>query len=114
MNYPRNGVSDIGLIHPYILGLKYPSQIYSLGHATSHINAREKADTDVQCALNNHIERENQWTRKTSTIVESEQIYKEAKEQLNLTDIEHVGVSTTISKKLDVHNANILQQLHQL
>ena len=86
LNYPKHGVSDIGLYHPLGIGIKKPSQIYMEGHVMSYINSKEKADADVEHALNNRLHREYIWQKKLSTITVADDIYKKAKLKLNLTN----------------------------
>ena len=86
LNYPKHGVSDIGLYHPLGMGIKKPSQIYMEGHVMSYINSKEKADADVEHALNNRLHREFTLKKKLSTITVADDIYKKANLKLNLTN----------------------------
>ena len=80
LKFPNNGVSDISIFHPYMLGVKPPSQVYLEGHAGNYLNSRVRGDPDVQEALDAAVEREEAWVRKSSTVCECRDIYNEVSE----------------------------------
>ena len=68
LNIPSHGASDISIFHPYLLGIKTPSQLYLEGHAGNYTLMRLKGDTIVNHTLNSRLERESNWTGKSSTV----------------------------------------------
>ena len=76
-NIQKNGVSDSSIFHPYMLGMKAPSQMYKEAHAGVHTMIRMKGDEVVNHALDSRIEREPRWTRKSSTICEARKILQD-------------------------------------
>ena len=58
----KHGVTDAALFHPYMLGLKSPSLIYTEAHAGNHAIVRTKGDIIVNHALDSRIEGEEAWT----------------------------------------------------
>jgi hypothetical protein len=65
MNYP----------HMLLMGIKSPSQLYLEGHAGNFLMCTLKADKNVQLALDSHLSRESNWTRKSSTIIQCSTIF---------------------------------------
>ena len=80
LKFPSNGVSDISIFHPYMLGVKPPSQVYLEGHAGNYLNSRVRGDPVVQEALDVAVEREEAWIRKSSTICQCRDIFNEVEE----------------------------------
>ena len=78
LNIQTNGVSDASMFHPYMLGLKTPSHIYKEAHAGTYVAMRLKGDKIVNHALDSRLERESEWSRKFSTVVAMDKIYKES------------------------------------
>ena len=68
LNIPSHGASDISIFHLYLLNIKAPSQLYIEGHAGNYTLMRLKGDPIVNHALNSRLERESNWTTKSSTI----------------------------------------------
>ena len=68
LNIPSHGASDISIFHLYLLNIKAPSQLYIEGHAGNYTLMRLKGDPIVNHALNIRLERESNWTTKSSTI----------------------------------------------
>ena len=64
----KHGVTDTAIFHPYMLGLKTPSQVYLEAHASTLAIIKTKGDPHVNHAVNSRLERESGWTRKYSTI----------------------------------------------
>ena len=77
----KHGVTDSAIFHPYMLNIKSPSQIYNEAHAGNHAIIRSKGDNIVNHALDSRIERESVWTRKHSTIVTMQEMWKNNIEQ---------------------------------
>ena len=74
LNIPSHGASDISIFHPYLLNVKTPSQLYLEGHAGNYTMMRIKGDRIVNHTLDSRLERESNWTNKSSTIVSCQQI----------------------------------------
>ena len=74
MNIPSHGASDIAILHPYLLSVKTPSQLYMEGHAGNYTLMRIKGDKTVNHTLDSRLERESSWTQKSSTIVQCQQL----------------------------------------
>ena len=83
------------------------SQAYLEGHVSAYINSLLVADIDTKEALKCAEEREGQWTRKSSTLMQCKQILKEMTEEDGCT-IPTVGnvykESKTLSKVADCLN----------
>ena len=77
LNIQNHGVSDASVFHPYMLGVKLPSQLYKEAHAGTYAMIRMKGDTLVNHALNSRLQREEKWTRKYSTTKEMQSMWKE-------------------------------------
>ena len=73
----KNGVSDISIFHPYMLGMKSPSQVYKEADTGTYTMMRRKGDSVVNHVLDSRLERESGWKRKSSTVVEANTILKE-------------------------------------
>ena len=81
LKIPARGVTDLSIFHPYMLGIKPPSQVYLEGHAGNYINSVVRGDPVVKEALAVAVEREEVWSRKYSTICESRIIFREVSEE---------------------------------
>ena len=77
LNIPSHGASDISLFHPYVMGLKTPSQLYHEGHAGNYTIMRLKGDQVVNHTLDSRLERESNWSVKSSTISFCDQVLNE-------------------------------------
>ena len=80
LKIPSRGVTDLSIFHPYMLGVKPPSQLYLEGHAGNYLNSTVRGDPVVKEALAVAVAREEQWARKSSTICECRDIYTEVSE----------------------------------
>ena len=76
LSFPTNGVSDLGIFHPSILGIKYPSQVYLEAHVSSYISLKLTEDPVVKEAMSCQLEREGAWKKKSSTAMECQQIFE--------------------------------------
>ena len=65
-----------------LLGVKPVSQVYLEGHLGAYINSKLVSDEDTQEALKSAEEREAEWTRKSSTILQCKDIFTEMKEEM--------------------------------
>ena len=74
-NIQKNGVTDISIFHPYLLGIKAPSQIYKEAHTSTYAMMRLKGDEIVNQAIDSRLERESMWVKKSSTIVQADCIF---------------------------------------
>ena len=63
----KHGVTDTAIFHPYMLGVKNPSQMYLEAHAGTLAMIRIKGDPLVTHTVNSRLERETGWTKKFST-----------------------------------------------
>ena len=68
LNIPSRGVTDLTFFHP--------SQLYFEGHAGNYVNSCLKGDKVVNVALDSALEREKEWSRKSSTIAKCDEIFK--------------------------------------
>ena len=68
------------IFSPLLLGVKPVSQTYLEGHLSAYLNSKMVADIDTKEALLCAEEREGNWTRKSSTLMECKEIYEEMKE----------------------------------
>ena len=72
-----------GIFSPMLLGAKPVSQVYLEGHLGAFINSKLVSDEDTLAALANAEEREAEWTRKSSTIMQCKEIFQEMKTEQN-------------------------------
>ena len=77
LGFPKRGATDLGIFHPNILGVKYPSQVYLESHMNNHINLMLSEDPVVKEAVNCQLEREGAWTRKSSTAAKCQTIFNQ-------------------------------------
>ena len=82
LKIPSRGVTDLSIFHPYMLGVKPPSQVYLEGHAGNYLNSVVRGDPVVKEALAVAVDREEVWSRKSSTICECRDIFLEVDEAL--------------------------------
>ena len=73
----KNGVTDVSIFHPYMLGIKAPSQLYKEAHVGVFTMIRMKGDKVVNHALDSRLDRESKWTRKSSTACEANKIFQD-------------------------------------
>jgi hypothetical protein len=76
LSFPTRGVTDLGIFHPGILGLKYPSQVYLEAHMTSFISLKLTEDPVVKEAVDCQLQREGAWKKKSSTAMECQEIFE--------------------------------------
>ena len=81
LGVPARGATSEGIFSPLLLGVKPVSQTYLEGHISAYINSLLVANKDTKEALKCAEEREGQWTRKSSTIMQCKQIVKELTEE---------------------------------
>ena len=72
------------IFHPYLMGLKTPSQLYMEGNAGNFLTCKVKADSRVNFALESQLSRESHWARKSSTITECQSIIEKVSENMML------------------------------
>ena len=84
-NIQKNGVTDISIFHPYLLGIKAPSQVYQEAHTSTYTMIRLKGDKVVNQALDSRLGRESAWTNKSSTIVKADGVFKKNIENKKIT-----------------------------
>ena len=75
-NIQKNGISDISIFHPYLLGIKAPLQLYKEAHTGTYTMIRLKGDKIVNQALDSRLERESSWIKKSSTVTGADKIFK--------------------------------------
>ena len=85
----------MGIFHPYLLGIKYPSQTYKEGHIGNFVNTTLVGDPVVREALRCQVERESQWTNKSSTVVECNNIFNNLSETNFIPTTENTYVYST-------------------
>jgi len=82
LGIPARGATSAGIFSPMLLGVKPVSQVYLEGHLGAYINSKLVSDEDTQEALKSAEEREAEWTRKSSTILQCKDIFTEMKEEM--------------------------------
>ena len=98
---PSRGATNLSLVHPYLMGLKVPSQMYLEGHAGNYLACKVKADSNVNLALQSQLSRESQWSRKSSTIVQCQSIYEKVEETIMIPTNENcANLEITIAKQM--------------
>ena len=80
LNFPSRGVTDLGIFHPSILGIKYPSQVYQEAHMNSFISLKLSEDPVVREAVACQLVREGAWVKKSSTAVECQDMFDKLSE----------------------------------
>lgn len=94
----KHGVTDTAIFHPYMLNIKTPSQVYNEAHAGSYAIVRSKGDEIVNHALDSRLERESRWTRKHSTVVSMQEMWKYNIEEGRLQATQEEDTYTTKMK----------------
>ena len=74
LNIQTRGVTDVGIFHPYLMGVKQPSQLYLEGHTSNMLLMRLKGDKTVNSCINSKVDRESKWKKKSSTTIKSDHI----------------------------------------
>ena len=100
-NIQKNGVTDISLFHPHMLGVKTPSQMYKEAHGGTYAMIRLKGDKVVNQALDSRLEREATWTKKSSTVVGADNVFQKCIENqtVSLSSNESESEKKTIINK---------------
>ena len=80
LGLPERGATSEGIFSPWLLGVKPVSQTYLEGHLSAYISSHLVADRDTKEALLNGEQREEGWTRKTSTLIQCREVFSEMKE----------------------------------
>ena len=75
LTIPARGATDASIFHPNMLGAKTPSMIYKEGTLNNYTLMRLKGDNIVNHVLDSRLERETNWKKKKSSIVEDNLIY---------------------------------------
>ena len=89
LSFPKRGATDLGIFHPQLLGIKYPSQVYMESHMVNHIALQLSKDPVVKEATACQLEREGAWSRKSSTAVECHQLYQQLSEKHTIPSAEN-------------------------
>ena len=89
LGFPKRGATDLGIFHPNILGVKYPSQVYNESHISNQINLQLSEDPLVKEALSKQLEREGGWKRKSSTAVQCQNIISRLSENIAIPTPEY-------------------------
>ena len=77
---PARGCTNLSVFHSHLMGIKSPSQLYLEGHAGNLLMCKLKADTNVLLAIDSQLSRESEWSRKSSTIVQCQDILDKVQE----------------------------------
>ena len=93
------------LYMPEGLGINSISDMYLEGHALAHISTRIKGDDDVNRCLDSRLDRESQWTRKHSQIVQSEALY--ATSTHNQDSVSLTSTKNTTKKTIKEMTSNL-------
>ena len=105
----KHGVTDTAIFHPYMLGLKTPSQVYLEAHASTLAIIKTKGDPLVNHAGNSRLERESGWTRKYSTIKNVHNMWEANLEKNKADNPSNKTPLNSISVNV---KANIVRLLH--
>ena len=98
---PTRGCTNLSLFHPYLLGLKTPSQLYMEGHTGNYVTCKVKADSNVNLALRSQLSRESQWVGKSSTLVQCDNIFQEISDNVMIPTVENChDLEKTIQEQL--------------
>ena len=96
------------------LAIKTISHIYRESQSTAFISSKLQADSNVQNVLESRLERESQWIRKRSTIVESENLFQKIVEntpEISKVEIIKKKAKTEINEEMKDHWNNHLKSL---
>ena len=77
---PSKGCTNLSIFDPHVMNIQTPSEWYLAGHAGYYLNCKRKADSNVQLAIESQLNRESQWTAKSSTVVQCERIFQKVSE----------------------------------
>ena len=79
LGLPSRGATSAGIFSPLLLAVN-PVSVYLEGHLGAYVNSNLVADADTREALRCGEEREGAWTKKSSTIIQCRDIFKEVQE----------------------------------
>ena len=80
LGIPSQGCTSSGVFSPYLLGVKPVSQVYLEGHLGAYINSQLVADVDTVEAIRCAEQRQGQWVKKSSTLLQCRDLMEEIKE----------------------------------
>ena len=103
LGFPKRGATDLGIFHPNLMGVKYPSQVYLESHMANHVNLHLSEDPVVQEATSCQLEREGGWKKKSSTAVHCQailtQLSSDNASQVPTTHSQEMGRGTNAPKR---------------
>ena len=100
---PSRGCTNLSLFHPFLMGLKTPSQLYLEGHAGNYMSCKVKADSNVNLALQSQLSRESQWVGKSSTLVQCQNIFDRVEENIMIPTVNNcANLQSTLRKQLPI------------
>ena len=76
LTIPARGATDSSIFHPNMLGIKTPSVLFKEATLNNYTLMRLKGDSVVNHILDSRLERESKWKKKSSSIVEANNIYE--------------------------------------
>jgi len=109
---PRSGTPAV--IHvPNIYAIKSIRHVYKECQASAYISSKLQADSKVKNALDSRLEREQHWTRKMSTTVICDKVFKKVKEQNVKQDARNIkkAAKIDINKEMQLHWSSHLKSL---
>ena len=84
LDIQTHGVTSASIFHPYMLGVKAPSQLYKEAHAGNLTTIRSKGDEIVNGMIDSRIEKESAWTRKSSTTTQMQTLWNDKCDKQNI------------------------------
>ena len=78
---PSRGATSVGIFSPLMLAIKSVPHVYLEGHLGAYVNSNLVADPETREAISCAEEREGAWTRKSCTIIQCRDIFKEIQEE---------------------------------
>ena len=103
LSFPSRGVTDLGIFHPGIIGLKYPSQVYLEAHVSSFISLKLSDDPVVKEAISCQLQREGAWKKKSSTALECLGIFEKIGTDISIPTTENCD-DFNAAKRLTMKN----------
>ena len=93
--------------HPQFSAIKTVSHLYKECQSTAYMSSKLKADRKVTTALESRLERESNWTRKSSTIVECESMKEKVIEdsEIPFTKENIIAIKKSTTKTIE-HEMN--------
>ena len=115
LGFPKRGATDLGIFHPNLMGVKYPSQVYMESHMANFINLHLSDDPVVKEATSQQLAREGSWKKKSSTAIQCSTLMTKISENVAIPTPENCPNPTTRklqTEKVKKAGKNLVKELY--